>query len=108
MGDNHNEEPGSSMTTSLPSFDHDGTPSSYDDEKPDGRAFVYRLWDSFRLDPHAHLFRAGEPGVGGKVFDVEGAAMNTASSPLRRELRGRHLQMIAIGGSIGKRSLSQS
>ena len=90
------------------SFDHDGTPSSYDDEKPDGRAFVYRLWDSFRLDPHAHLFRAGEPGVGGKVFDVEGAAMNTASSPLRRELRGRHLQMIAIGGSIGKRSLSQS
>ncbi len=96
------------MTTSLPSFDRAGTPSNYDDEKPDGHTLIRRLWDSFKLDPNAHYLKVGETGMEGKVFDVEGAAMNTASSPLRRELRGRHLQMIAIGGSIGKHSLSQS
>ncbi|PSN65653.1 amino acid permease [Corynespora cassiicola Philippines] len=60
-----------------------------------------RVLDSFKRDPNQNLTPKGSIGADGKVFDVESAAQNTASSPLARRLKGRHLQMIAIGGSIG-------
>ena len=37
----------------------------------------------------------------GRRFDSKLAAYNTANTSLVRRLKGRHLQMIAIGGSIG-------
>lgn len=66
-----------------------------------GRRFV----DSFKRDnQNAHATpktAAVAVGGDGRVFDVEAAAQATATSPLQRHLKGRHLQMIAIGGSIG-------
>ena len=40
--------------------------------------------------------------MGRSYFDVRAANYRTAHSLLARELKGRHLQMIAIGGSIGE------
>ncbi|TID27787.1 amino acid transporter [Venturia nashicola] len=60
-----------------------------------------RVVDSFKRDPHQHATPRGVVGADGKIFDVEMAAAATAGSPLARKLKGRHLQMIAIGGSIG-------
>jgi hypothetical protein len=66
------------------------------------RSYMTRIVDSFKRDPNAHVMAKVAVGADGKVFDSEGAAQATATSPLARKLKGRHLQMIAIGGSIGK------
>ncbi|OQO13092.1 hypothetical protein B0A48_02556 [Cryoendolithus antarcticus] len=65
------------------------------------RPWTTRLIYSFKRDPNAHATPSGAVGTDGRVYDVEEAAQNTANSPLARHLKGRHLQMIAIGGSIG-------
>lgn len=67
-----------------------------------------RVWDSFQRDPNAHATPVGTLGANGKVFDLEGAAHATANTTLARKLKGRHLQMIAIGGSIGMGTHHQS
>ena len=80
---------------------------NYNDEPPGKRSIPMRLWDSFQRDPNAHATPVGTLGANGKVFDLEGAAQATANTTLARKLKGRHLQMIAIGGSIGEGSLSR-
>lgn len=60
----------------------------------------YRIVDSFKRDPNANISFDAVDG-GRRVFNANLAAAATASSPLSRSLEARHLQMIAIGGSIG-------
>ncbi|CZT17944.1 probable amino acid transporters [Ramularia collo-cygni] len=65
------------------------------------RPWSVRLVDSFKRDPNAHATPKGIVGADGRVFDVEDDSSAVGNSSLERRLKGRHLQMIAIGGSIG-------
>jgi amino acid transporter len=73
-----------------------------DDEAP--MVWHQRFIESFKQDPNRHRPTVGKdlPDSTGRLYDAHAAANNTANSPLARHLKGRHLQMIAIGGSIGK------
>ncbi len=44
---------------------------------------------------------SAQGGGGGRYYNLRSANTRTASSLLARELKSRHLQMIAFGGSIG-------
>lgn len=87
---------------SLESNLYGPTEPVYDDTVVVRQSIPHRIWNSFKRDPNLHATPRGVVGANGKVFDVEAAAHATADSPLARKLKGRHLQMIAIGGSIGR------
>lgn len=92
-------------SSSLDSNGVGQTQPIYDDNVRPRRSVPRRVIDSFRRDPNSRVTPNGVIGANGAVFDAEVAAQNTADSPLARKLKGRHLQMIAIGGSIGMASI---
>ncbi|EHK49927.1 hypothetical protein TRIATDRAFT_83082 [Trichoderma atroviride IMI 206040] len=75
---------------------------------------IDRIINSFRRDPNSKFFPSRDlddigplesvrrHNNGSPFYDLRRAALATANSNgLSRKLKGRHLQMIAIGGSIG-------
>ncbi|RPB22026.1 amino acid permease [Terfezia boudieri ATCC MYA-4762] len=64
--------------------------------RPQG-GYVDRILSSFGPHPNYKPRKA----TGDAAFNLEQANVAIAESPLSRRLKGRHLQMIAIGGSIG-------
>lgn len=81
--------------------DSSTSPPIYGDSAVTKQSIGRRFIDSFKRDPNARVIRK-TVAEGGHGYDLEGAAEATANSPLQRRLKGRHLQMIAIGGSIGQ------
>ena len=99
VDDDSNDNESIDFADSLASSDF-ATAWGYANKSYSG-SFFQRTWDDFKRDPNRTLLTKGVT-QNGRVFDAEGAAQATADSPLVRKLKGRHLQMIAIGGSIGK------
>lgn len=101
------DSPDSGDWSSVPSDFHPDFAMGFQDGPQQGelgmphRTVPRRMLDSFKRDPNLRATPKGVIGANGKVFDCEAAAQATADSPLHRKLKGRHLQMIAIGGSIG-------
>ena len=75
--------------------------SAWGDTRRPKDSFVRRTLDGFKRDPNRRVNPKGANGSNSRVFDAGAAAQATVDSPLLRKLKGRHLQMIAIGGSIG-------
>lgn len=59
----------------------------------------FRCFESYRTNSNHRSAQA--VGDDRRSFNAEAAAWNTANTPLVRVLKGRHIQMIAIGASIG-------
>jgi amino acid transporter len=81
------------------------------------KSYVGTFIDSFRRgdgcgtgvnSANTDIYQHGKGGLGratsaqgGRYYNLRSANTRTASSLLARELKSRHLQMIAFGGSIG-------
>ncbi|KFZ00222.1 hypothetical protein V500_01147 [Pseudogymnoascus sp. VKM F-4518 (FW-2643)] len=96
-----------SLTSNSPGF-YD-TAASFNGEpfyeKSRRRSLPHQFIDSFRRDPNRHIIDPlgdlGDVDHQDWVYDPNQAILRTANTRLARKLKGRHLQMIAIGGSIG-------
>ena len=99
---NNDVERGTVSNIPAPSYSttSDREPN-YNSTSEISRGYATRFRDSFKRDENQTVTPRGAIGANGQVYDPKSAAIATATSSLQRNLKGRHLQMIAIGGSIG-------
>jgi amino acid transporter len=90
-----------SKKSTLPSHISNESHPAHEQIASTWRNFGRRVFGSFKRDSNLAATPRGVVGGNGRVFNPENAAVATAASPLARKLKGRHLQMITIGGSIG-------
>lgn len=91
----------SSESNSRPSPRQSYNPPPRYEQSPRRASRLQQFLSSFQRNPYLNVTPRGAIGSNGRVFDPDCAAAATADTPLARRLKGRHLQMIAIGGSIG-------
>ena len=92
------------QASASPSYSTNGGEPNYEETTIIRHNVAQRFIDTFKRDPNRTATPIGVIGSNGRVYDGKEAAKATAMSPLARRLKGRHLQMIAIGGSIGELS----
>jgi hypothetical protein len=100
MDDKKPWTPQSSSSSHQPDPDHDSTFPVFHARNTNApkSSMRTRIIDSFKRDPTASVTRHTSISSSEdhrKPFDVESAAQATANTPLLRQLKGRHLQMIA-------------
>ncbi|KAF8863372.1 general amino-acid permease-like protein GAP1 [Acephala macrosclerotiorum] len=61
----------------------------------------HRAIDNFKRQPGSVDENGNPIHAQGRIFDPTNAALATTNTGMERVLQGRHMQMIAIGGSIG-------
>lgn len=78
----------------------------YSDDRERHQSLAKRFVDSFKRDPNRRTINTAINSTyhynHDGALDPHQAVLATANTALARKLKGRHLQMIAIGGSIGE------
>ena len=87
-------------------YSSNGREPNYEETTELHQSIPVRILHSFKRNPNAQITPNGVLKNDGTIFQTNKAV--APESPLARRLKGRHLQMIAIGGSIGTSSSSRS
>jgi amino acid transporter len=85
----------------IPDYSSQFGEPNYEETTIIQQSVASRIWESFQRNPDLFILSQGETPKDGRTFDARIAAARTANSPLSRSLKSRHLQLIAIAGSIG-------